>query len=137
MAVYIYSNRSIYSKSFIFICTFRNKLRRNPPGNWVILTFSGQKPCSRIFYWRILHLFSYTFQGLRMLLVICNNSKENFSRESEKMNVKFHENRENTGKILKISDVILWNLPFIYLFFLAIYFLALPWEIFFGVITDD
>ena len=32
------------------------------------------------------------------------------------MNVKFHENRENTGKILKISDVILWNLPFIYLF---------------------
>ena len=53
------------------------------------------------------------------------------------MNVKFHENRENTGKILKISDVILWNLPFIYLFFFAIYFLALPWEIFFGVITDD
>ena len=33
MAVYIYSNRSIYSKSFIFFCTFRNKLRRNPPGN--------------------------------------------------------------------------------------------------------
>ena len=52
------------------------------------------------------------------------------------MNVKFHENRENTGKILKISDEILWNLPFIYLFF-AIYFLALPWEIFFDVVTDD
>ena len=51
------------------------------------------------------------------------------------MNVKFHEHRENTGKILKISDVILWNLPFIFIF--AIYFLALPWEIFFGVITDD
>ena len=30
------------------------------------------------------------------------------------MNVKFHENRENTGKILKISDEILWNLPFIF-----------------------
>ena len=40
------------------------------------------------------------------------------------MNVKFHEKRENTGKILKISGVILWNLPFVFIF--AIYFLALP-----------
>lgn len=28
--------------------------------------------------------------------------KENFSWESEEMNVKFQKNRENSGKILKI-----------------------------------
>ena len=38
-----------------------------------------------------------------MLLVICNNTKENLSWESEKVNVKFHKNCENTGKSLKIS----------------------------------
>ena len=38
-----------------------------------------------------------------MLLVTCNNTKEYFSREPEKINVKFHKNCENTGKILKIS----------------------------------
>ena len=37
-----------------------------------------------------------------MQLVICNNTKENFSWEPEKVIVKFHKNRENTGKILKI-----------------------------------
>ena len=38
------------------------------------------------------------------------------------MNVKFHKNCENTGKILKfhVQDVILWNLTFI----------------FFGVVSD-
>ena len=35
----------------------------------------------------------------------CNNTKENFSWESEKMNVTFHKNCENTGKILKNSCV--------------------------------
>ena len=34
-----------------------------------------------------------------MKLVICSNTKENFLREPEKMNVKFHKNCENTGKI--------------------------------------
>ena len=46
--------------------------------------------------------FFYSFQGLKMSLVICNNTKENFSWESEQTNVKFHKNCENTGKILKI-----------------------------------
>ena len=42
--------------------------------------------------------FFFTFfVGLKMLLVII---KENFSRESEKMKVKFHKNCENTGKYL-------------------------------------
>ena len=36
---------------------------------------------------------------------MCNNTKENFSWESEKMNVKIHKNCENTVKILKISCV--------------------------------
>ena len=40
-----------------------------------------------------------------MLIVICNNTKENFLWEPEKINVKFHKNRENAGKILTISCV--------------------------------
>ena len=34
-----------------------------------------------------------------MRLVICNNTKENFLWEPKKINVKFHKNCENTGKI--------------------------------------
>ena len=44
----------------------------------------------------------YTFQGLKSYLVICNNTKDYFSWEPEKMNVKFHKNCENTGKIQKV-----------------------------------
>ena len=40
-----------------------------------------------------------------MKVVICNDTKENFSWEPEIMNVKFHKNGENTGKILKMSCV--------------------------------
>ena len=47
------------------------------------------------------------------------------------MNVKLHKNCENTGKILKISCVTYQFVKF------DIYFLGLPYEIFFGVITDD
>ena len=47
------------------------------------------------------------------------------------MNVKFHKNCENTGKILKISCV---RCNFVRL---DIHFLGLLYEIFFGVITDD
>ena len=47
------------------------------------------------------------------------------------MSVKFHKNCENTGKILKISFVRCNFVKF------DIHFLELPWEIFFGVITDD
>ena len=31
-------------------------------------------------------------------LVICNNTKDNFSWEPEKINVEFHKNCENIGK---------------------------------------
>ena len=46
------------------------------------------------------------------------------------MNVKFHENCENTGKILKISSVRCNFVKF------DIHFLGLPSEIFFGVTID-
>ena len=38
-------------------------------------------------------------------LVICNKTKDYFSWEPEKINVKFRKNCENTGKILKKSCV--------------------------------
>ena len=38
-------------------------------------------------------------------LVICNKTKDYFSWEHKKINVKFHNNSENIGKILKISYV--------------------------------
>ena len=47
------------------------------------------------------------------------------------MNVKFHKDCENTGKILKISCVRCHFVKF------DIYFLGLPREIVFGVITDN
>ena len=34
-------------------------------------------------------------------IVICNNTKDNFLWEPQKMNFKFHGNGENTGKIIK------------------------------------
>ena len=40
-----------------------------------------------------------------MKVVICNDTKENFSWEPEIMNVKFHKNVENTGKFLKMYCV--------------------------------
>ena len=47
------------------------------------------------------------------------------------MNDKFHKNSDYIGKILKISCVrcnfVKFDIPF----------LGLPWEIFFGVTTDD
>ena len=60
-------------------------------------------------------------------LVICNNTKDYFSLEPEKINVKFHKECENTAKILKISCIRCHFVKF------DIYFLGLSWEIFFGV----
>ena len=55
-----------------------------------------------------------------MYLVICNDTKENFLYEPEKMNAKFHTNCENIGKILKISCVKCHFVKF------QIHFLGLP-----------
>ena len=62
----------------------------------------------------------YIFQGLKRYLVICKDTKDYFSREAKKMNVKFHKNCENTGKILKISCVRCHFVKF------DIHFLGLP-----------
>ena len=43
----------LYFSQKIFFC---RSLRRNPPGHWVILIFSGQKFCTRVIY-SILHSF--------------------------------------------------------------------------------
>ena len=88
-------------------CPFREPffycdiLTRNSPGNWVILTFSGQKPWTRI---RISHSFSI-IQGLKMSLVICSNTEENFWWEPEKMNVKFHNITSYTWNFDNFSSV--------------------------------
>ena len=60
-------------------------------------------------------------QHCNNILVICNNTKENFLCESEEMNVKFHKKCENTGKILKISCV-----TYSFVKFDIFYFLGLP-----------
>ena len=51
-----------------------------------------------------------------MQLVICNNTKENFLWEPEKMNVKFHKMASYTWsfKILPVFSQFLWNLTFIF-----------------------
>ena len=58
------------------------------------LTFSGQKT---ELYQNILSHITLAitlFKGYKIiyLLVICNNTKDNFLREPEKINIKFHRN---------------------------------------------
>ena len=65
--------------------------------------------------------FFLQFSGAKdVILVICNNTKENVLWEPEKVNVKFHKDWENMGKILKISYVRCNFLKF------DIHFLRLP-----------
>ena len=51
---------------------------------------------------------------------MCNNTKENFLWEPEKINVKFRKNCEKTGTVLKISCARCHFVKF------DIYFLGLP-----------
>ena len=41
-------SQSDLGKYFEWLITDVDVLRQNPSGNWVILIFSGQKPCTRI-----------------------------------------------------------------------------------------
>ena len=66
-----------------------------------------------------------------MWLVICNNTKENFLWDPEKMNVKFHKITSYTRDFKNFNGVFTILVKF------DINFLGLPWEIFFGIITDD
>ena len=64
-------------------------------------------------------------------LVICNNTKENFLWEPEKINVNFHKNTSYTWNFQNFTCVFTILVKF------DINFLGLPgWEILFGVITD-
>ena len=49
--------------------------------------------------------FCTFFKGYRYNLSSCNNTKDYFFWEPNKINVKFHQNCETTCKILKISCV--------------------------------
>ena len=62
---------------------------------------------------------------------MCNNTKENFLWEPEKMNVKFHKIESYTWDFQKFTS------DFTILVKFDINFLGIPWVIFFGVITDD
>ena len=67
-------------------------LRRNPSGNWVILVFSGEKPCARKM-WIISHslfTFSYIFLGLRAMDII-----NNYSLKSRWIVAKYLPSRES------------------------------------------
>ena len=72
--------------------------------------------------------FLYIFQGLKISLVSCNNSKENFLWEPEKINVKYFH--KMTPYTLNFQN---FNCVFIILLKFDIYFLGLPWEIVFVV----
>ena len=50
----------------IMILDWEKRLRRNPPGNWVVSIFRGQKPCTKIIK-RVLHFFFTFFKSW-----ICN-----------------------------------------------------------------
>ena len=64
--------------------------------------------------------------------VNCNNTKDYFSWEPKKTNVKSHKNCDNTGKILKQNSYV--RCHFVEF---DIYFLALLWGIFFCVIINN
>ena len=62
---------------------------------------------------------------------MCSNTNENFLWEPEKMNVKFQKITSYTLNFQNFTCVFTILVKF------DIRFLKLPWEIFFGVITDD
>ena len=72
----------------------KSLLRRNPLGNWVILIFSRQKPCTRIISILLIVFFFTLFKGFK-----CNKLnkiilKKRFLLEPEKTNfksLKFHK----------------------------------------------
>ena len=59
----------IHSRMFV-----KSAVRRNPLGNWVILVFSGQKPCTRIISSTLLS-FLHFFEGYKCSK-LSNNSKK-------------------------------------------------------------
>ena len=73
----------------------------------------------------ISHFFLHFLRAIDTISYLYSNIHQRlfeFSWEAEKVNIKFHKNCENTGKILKISCVICHFVKF---------------DINFGVITDN
>ena len=66
-----------------------------------------------------------------IIIVICNNTKDNFLLEPEEIDVKLHRNCTNTSKISYV------RFHFVKFETFEIYFLGLQYEIFFGVITNN
>ena len=70
-------------------------LRWNPPGNWVMnINFQWTKTLYQNNLKNIAFFLHFS-KAIKILLDICStcNNKENFSRGSEKMSVRFHMNR--------------------------------------------
>ena len=107
----------------------RKRLRRkwNPARNWVILIFSRQKPCTRIIL-SILHSFSHFLTAI--VLSVITPKKISFGNPRKQMSnfTKWYLYKW----IFRILSVF-----FTFLVKYDINFLSLPWEIVFGVITDN
>ena len=87
-------------------------LRWNPLENWVISTFSGQKPCTRIIS-SILHSFLRFSRAINVLSYAIT-PKKSFLREPQKTNCnsfKFHKTKFYTWRFYVFSQF-LWNLKF-------------------------
>ena len=112
------SNKLIntYSQDILFLQVAITTPERGSLGYPYIKTESTKKlsnyfnlQWAKIWYQNNLKNFAFFFTFFKDLR--CNKSsvtshtKENFSWKSEKMNVKFHKNRDYAGKILKISCV--------------------------------
>ena len=93
---------------------FRDTLRRNPPGNWVILIFSGQKPCIRIIQ-TILHSFLHFSRanGCNKSSVVTPKKISQGSPRKWMSNFTRIVTQEKFWKF-HVKDVILWNLTFIF-----------------------
>ena len=84
-------------------------------GNWVILFFSGQKPCFRIIS-SILHPFLTLFEGYKSYKLYEITPNKRFLWEPEKTNFKsfkFHKMKSLRMMILPVFSQFLWNLKFI------------------------
>ena len=73
-----------------------NPLRWNPLGNWVILIFSGQKPCTRITS-SILHSFSHFSRAINFISCMKYLQRKSF----------YCSPRKQTSKASKYTN---WNL---------------------------
>ena len=75
------------------------------------------------------------FKAMDIISYLPDNTKENVLWESEKINVKFHNMTPYTWNFQNFTGWFTCVFTIIVKF--DIYFLGLPWETVFGVITDN